>query len=630
MTNGISSGTDIAVIGMACRLPGASDPGQFWDNLRGAVESVKFFEDSELRTAGVSEHLIANPSYVKAKAVLDGIDLFDAGFFGFSPREASIMDPQHRHFLECSWEALENGGCDPSRFDGAIGVFAGVGMNAYMMFNLLTNPDLIESVGMFLVRHTSNDKDFLATRVSYCLDLTGPSVNVQTACSTSLVAVHLGVQSLLNGETDAVLAGGVTFDIPQETGYLYEDGHILSPDGHCRPFEERSAGTLFGSGVGVVLLKRLEDAIANRDTIHAVIKSTAVNNDGSSKVGYLAPSVEGQAAVYAEALELAEIDPETVGYVEAHGTGTPLGDPIEVAALTEAFQLLTDRRGFCGLGSVKSNIGHLDTAAGVAGFIKTVLALENREIPPTLHFTKPNPQIDFENSPFYVVDSLQKWRTDGHPRRAGVSSLGVGGTNAHVILEEAPKLRHAKSERPYELLLLSARTESALNRQTRNLATYFENLDDDDFGAAANTLAVGRRHFGIRRFAVAASSQTAAEILGSEEDLPRWSPGENPSLPVSFMFAGGGSQYPGMGSELYENAPVYRAAIEECLALVLEGEGMDLRPLLLAPSNDEDVLSRMEQPSIALPALFTAAIRDCQAVDLVGNPAARIDRAQHG
>ncbi|MFY9343072.1 MAG: polyketide synthase, partial [Planctomycetota bacterium] len=413
---------DVAVIGMAARLPGALTVADYWRNLLAGVESVQQFSDAQLLAAGVQPRLLKNPRYVKAGVVLPGLDRFDAEFFGLSPKEAAIMDPQHRQFLECAWEALEDAAHPPSRFQGPIGVFAGCGMGSYFTWNVLRNRRLLEEVGLFLLRHTGNDKDFLATRVSYCLDLAGPSVNVQTACSTSLVAIHLACQSLLAGESDMALAGGVTIELPHHRGYLYSDGEILSPDGHCRAFDHRSRGTIFGSGAGVVVLRRLADALRDRDHVWAVIKGSAVNNDGARKVGYLAPSVDGQAAVIAEAMTLAGVAPDDVEYVECHGTGTAIGDPIEVSALGQAFAG-AGKKQYCGLGSVKTNIGHLDTAAGVASFIKACLALHHGVIPPTINYEAPNPHIDFANSPFFVNDRRRDWPRGGRPRHAGVTSL---------------------------------------------------------------------------------------------------------------------------------------------------------------------------------------------------------------
>ena len=418
--------SSIAIVGMAGRFPAARNLDEFWENLKNGVEAIRPFSDAELLAAGVSPEELAQPEYVKSGVVLQDLDLFDASFFGFSPRDAAIMDPQHRLFLECAWEALENSGHTPANFPGSIGVYAGSGMNSYMIHNLLTNRALMESAGLFLIRQTGNDKDVLATRVSYELNLRGPSINVQTACSTSLVAVHLACQSLLNQECDLALAGGVTIEFPHGRGYLYREGEILSRDGHCRAFDADSSGTVFSSGAGLVVLRRLEDALADRDTIHAVILGSAINNDGARKAGYLAPSVDGQAEVIAEALAISGVEPRDISYVETHGTGTKVGDPIEIKALTQAFRTYTQETNFCAIGSLKASIGHLDTAAGVAGLIKTVLALKHRQIPPSLHFHKPNPLIDFASSPFHVnshsggVDHRRtRWAGPGAPASPG-------------------------------------------------------------------------------------------------------------------------------------------------------------------------------------------------------------------
>src|SRR3954471_18760035 len=438
----------IAIVGMAGRFPQAKNLEEFWRNLRNGVESVSFFKDEEVEWLPI-EHppRLSDPNYVKARAVLEKPEWFDAAFFGMNPKEAEIMDPQHRVFLECAWEALENAGCNPDTYDGLIGVFAGASMNTYLLTNLMTNRDLIADYGMFSSL-IMNDGDFVPTRVSYKFNLRGPSINVQTACSTSLVAVALAAQNLLGYRCDVALAGGVSITFPPHRGQFHLEGGILSNDGHCRAFDAKAAGTVLGDGAGVVVLKRLSDAIADGDQIHAVIKGTAINNDGSVKIGYTAPSVDGQAEVIALAHAEAGFAPDTVSYVEAHGTGTPLGDPIEIAGLTKAFGLDGRRGQFCAIGSVKSNIGHLDIGAGVAGLIKTVLALEHGEIPPSLHFEKPNPKIDLANSPFFVNHALRPWSRNGTPRRAGVSSFGIGGTNAHVAIEEAPALEPTVPSRP--------------------------------------------------------------------------------------------------------------------------------------------------------------------------------------
>ncbi|NOT08100.1 MAG: SDR family NAD(P)-dependent oxidoreductase [Gemmatimonadales bacterium] len=597
---------DIAVVGMAGRFPGARNVDEFWANLRAGVESVTTFSDEDLLAAGVEPGLLVDPDYVKSGAILPDMEMFDAGFFGLSPREASIMDPQHRHFLECAWEALEDAGHPPSRFPGSIGVFGGSGHNAYLPYNLLTNPKLMASVGFFLVRHTGNDKDFLTTRVSYLFNLRGPSVNVQTACSTSLVAMHYACQSLLSRECDMALAGGVTIELPHRHGYLYREGEILSPDGHCRPFDAASQGTVFGSGVGIVALRRLADALADGDHIHAVIKGSAVNNDGAQKVGYLAPSVDGQARAIAEALAIAGVGPETISYVEAHGTGTPVGDPIEIAALTQAFGEGAQTPGRCGIGSVKSNIGHIDTAAGVASFIKVALAMQHRELPASLHFAAPNPACEFERGPFRVVSSLTPWMPRGIPRRAGVSSLGVGGTNAHIIVEEAPAGTPSGPSRPSVLLPLSARTSTALEAGAAELARHLHEHPDINLADAAWTLQAGRQAMKHRRSVVASSVAEAVEALRMEDPFGPATANPEQPRPVTFMFAGGGAQHPTMGADLYRTEPVFRAAVDECLTLMAGRPSADLKSLIFPPEGQEEPAGHeLERPSLALPALFT-------------------------
>ncbi|MEZ4593251.1 MAG: SDR family NAD(P)-dependent oxidoreductase [Chloroflexota bacterium] len=599
-------GTEIAVIGMAGRFPGAKDIETYWQNLRDGVESVTPYTDEELRAAGVPEALLRHPHYVKSGAPLEEMEKFDASFFGFGPRDAAILDPQHRNFLEMAWTAMEHAGYDPERFAGAIGVFGGSGHNAYLPYNLLTNPELVVSVGFFLLRHTGNDKDFLTTRVSYLMNLRGPSVNVQTACSTSLVAIHMAAQSLLNGECDMALAGGVTIEMPHRQGYLYQEGEILSSDGHCRSFDADSDGTIFGSGVGVVTLRRLADAIEDGDTIHAVIKGSAVNNDGSGKVNYLAPSVDGQASAIAEAIALANIDADTIDYVEAHGTGTRIGDPIEVTALTQAFRQTTDQKQFCGLGSVKTNIGHLDTAAGVAAFIKVVQALRHKQIPASLNYKAPNPMLNLADSPFFINHELREWPDNGSPRRAGVSSLGVGGTNAHVIVEEAPQLEPSSGSREWQLLQLSAKSSAALAAASQNLAAFLRANPDVPLADVAYTLQVGRQPMPHRRIVTVRDAADAAEVLSSGDRKRVVTQQAGEAAPsVLFMFPGGGAQYPNMGLGLYETEPVYRDAIDDCLALVRPFLPTDLRPLMFpTDENVESAAVALERPSLNLPAIF--------------------------
>ncbi|MFC4149883.1 beta-ketoacyl synthase N-terminal-like domain-containing protein, partial [Micromonospora mangrovi] len=416
---------DIAIVGMAGRFPGAPDVATFWRNLRGGVESVTFWDDETLRAAGISDETLADPAYVRAASVLDGIEHFDAAFFGYHAREAALIDPQQRLFLECAWHALEDAGYAPGAVDATVGVYAGSALSTYLLGNVLAGR-VAGTIGETLELLVTNDKDYLPNRVAFKLGLGGPAVAVQTACSSSLVAVHVAAQALLEGECDVALAGGAAIRLPQPSGYLWQEGLIFSRDGHCRPFDAAATGTVFGSGVGVVVLKRLEDALTDGDHVEAVIKGSAVTNDGSAKVGYTAPGVDGQARAVATALGLAGIDPATVTAVEAHGTGTPLGDPIEVTALNRVFAPRMRRRGGIALASVKSNVGHLDTAAGVTGLIKAVLQLKHRELVPSLHFDKPNPEIDFTDSPFRVTTELREWTVDDVPRRIGVSSFGMG------------------------------------------------------------------------------------------------------------------------------------------------------------------------------------------------------------
>ncbi|MCB1057092.1 MAG: type I polyketide synthase, partial [Acidobacteria bacterium] len=560
----------LAVVGYAGRFPGARDAEAFWQNLRQGICSISTFSEDEVLAAGADPRAAASPHYVRAGAVLDDVDRFDAALFGFTPREARLLDPQHRHFFECGWAALEHAGIDPAQIDGTVGVFAGSFLNGYLLGHLATRPEVLEDAG-WLATRILNDKDFLATRLSYLLDLRGPSLTVQTACSTSLVATHLAAQALLSFECDVALAGGVSIQVPQRLGYLYEEGGIFSPDGLCRAFDAEARGTVGGSGVGLVVLKRLDDALADGDVIHAVVLGTAINNDGALKAGYTAPSVESQAEVVAAAQALAQVDPETIGYIEAHGTGTALGDPIEVEALDQVFRARTDRRGFCALGSVKSNIGHLDAAAGVAGMIKTVLALEHGELPPSLHCPHPNPAIDFGSTCFSVNTELRPWPRSSAPRRAGVSSFGVGGTNAHVILEEAPPRAPSGPSRPWQLLPLSAASPAALAERARDLAEHLRSHPETALADVAYTLQVGRRPLSHRGTVLARSSEEAVAAL--EATAPLDAPGtvhgtrrERP--PVAFLIPGQGAQRAAMGAALYHAEPVYREAVDRCAEIL--------------------------------------------------------------
>ncbi len=595
---------EVAVIGMAGRFPKARTVAEFWKNLRDGVEAISFYTDEELIAAGIDRATLTNPKYVKAGALLEDLDMFDAAFFGFTPREAQLMDPQHRVFLECAWAALENAGYVSETFPGRIGVYAGVGLNNYW-FNLYSNLQVLEAMGSYRTI-ISNDKDYLSTWVSYKMNLKGPSVSVQTACSTSLVAIHMGAQSLLNGECDIALAGGVSMGLLQKAGYYYQEGAISSPDGHCRAFDARAQGTITGSGVGIVVLKRLEDALADGDYINAVIKASAVNNDGAVKVGFTAPSVEGQSQVIAEAMAIASVDPATISYIEAHGTATPLGDPIEIEALTRAFRAKTQSKGFCAIGSVKTNIGHLDAAAGVAGFIKTVLALKHRLIPPSLHFESPNPQVDFASSPFYVNSKLSEWKNGDCPRRAGVSSFGIGGTNAHIILEEAQKVEPSGPSRPYHLLVLSARTASALETAEANLAQHLEENPGLSLADVAFTLQAGRKAFSHRSAIVARNTDEAVKALKSRDPkrlLTSVCEADDP--PVAFMFAGQGTQYVSMALGLYESEPAFRSRVDKCCEMLTPHLGLDLRSVIYpVESEARQAAEMLRQTFVTQTALF--------------------------
>jgi acyl transferase domain-containing protein/thioesterase domain-containing protein/acyl carrier protein len=591
---------------MAGRFPGARNTSEFWKNLSDGVESITFFSDEELERAGIEPAILGNRRYVKAKGALADADMFDAAFFGMTPREAELTDPQHRVFLECAWEAIESSGYDPETYEGSIGVFAGAsGLDTYFLGNLFTNRDLFAAAGYQIM--IANDKDFLSTRTSYKLNLHGPSISVQTGCSTSLVAIGMAFQSLLNFQCDIALAGGVSVTVPLKSGYLHREGMILSPDGHCRAFDVDGQGIVPGNGVGIVVLKRLEDALSDGDHIFAIIRGVAINNDGSQKVGFTAPSVEGQSSAIAQALAFAEVEPDTISYVETHGTGTPLGDPIEIAALTKAFRGGTEKNGFCAIGSVKTNVGHLDTAAGVAGLIKTVLALQHKQLPPSLHFNAPNPEIDFENSPFFVNTELTAWRGGEAPLRAGVSSFGIGGTNAHVILEEPPSLGAAGEARPWHLLVLSAKTPAALSATTANFVDYLNQNPEANLADVAYTLQVGRRVFSHRWMLVACDpldATLAVSTLGTRRVFTGVATPDARS--VVFMFSGQGSQYINMGRDLYVSEPVFRDCVSRCAEILEPHLGLDIRDILYPKDGEptEDLADKLRQTAITQPTLF--------------------------
>ncbi len=623
----------IAVVGMAGRFPGANNVSDFWDNLRRGEESIVTLSEQDLRAAGIGDEVLANPGYVRRAPLVDGFDEFDADFFGFPPQLARKLDPQHRLFLQCAWHAFEDAGCDPAQFDGSIGVYGTSSPSGYLMHNLAshhgggafmaTGLDF-EQFNLFL----QNDKDFLATRVSHQFDLRGPSISVQTACSSSLVAIHLACQSLLSGECDMALAGGSSLAVPHRVGYWNSPGAMVSAAGHCRPFDVRADGTVFGSGVAIVALKPLQAAIDAGDRIHAVIRGSAINNDGSMKMGYAAPNPAAQADVIAEAHAVSGIDASSVSYVETHGTGTALGDPIEVQGLKAAFAVSeTPRPGPCVLGSVKSNIGHLEVAAGVVSLIKAILCLKHKAIPATLHFTSPNPELHLDETPFTVQSAYGPWEWDG-VRRAGVSSFGVGGTNAHVVLEEAPVeappvAAAAKSGRP-QVLLLSARTAAALEESRAALAATLAGPEGPDLSDAAFTLSARRKH-NITMAAVVHDREHAAKILrASEHDnvfvgesISRGEAAEPSAARVVFMFPGQGAQHVGMARGLYDTEPVFAEHFDTCVAGFRDEMGpetnLDLRAEIFG-----DATTDLERIDRSQPALFTVEYALAKLVDTYG------------
>ncbi|MGR3937739.1 type I polyketide synthase [Streptomyces sp. BRA346] len=594
----------VAVVGLAGRFPNGRTPAEFWAGLRAGRDGLVDLTDEELLTAGVPKSALERPGYVRRAAVLDGYQEFDAEFFGLPPGTAAAMDPQTRLFLESCWHALEDAGHDPARREGAVGVFAAPSFSGYFGYNLLSHHDRGELLGAgtsaaLIHALTLTDPNFFATRAAHALDLRGPALTVQTACSGSLVAVHLACQSLLCGESDLALAGGMTVKVPHRVGYLHEPGSMMSADGYCRPFDAAASGTVFGSGGGVVVLKRLSDALADGDRIRAVIRGTAVNNDGSLKMGFTAPSVEMQAAVVAEALAVAGAHPHEVGYVEAHGTGTALGDPVEMAALRQALDPDGDRTAPCLIGSVKGNIGHLEAASGVIGLIKTVLALEHRSLPATAHYRAPNPELHLDSSPFAIVGETRAWTGPG-PLLAGVSSLGVGGTNAHVVVAESPvpAAREARREHGSRaatpVLLVSAHTREALRDSCRHLADALS--PDSDLTDVAHTLAEGRRAFPYRTAVAANTTERAAELLRADRTPVRLPQG--PLAPV-LLLPGQGAQYPGMGADLYRRGGVFRTQLDRCAELFAAETGLDVRTALFG-----DDAAALRRTDIAQPALF--------------------------
>ncbi len=604
----------VAIIGMACRLPGATNINQYWKNLLDGLETLNTFTDKELIASDVDPAVFNQPNYIRNRGI-NGAEYFDAEFFGVTPREAELIDPQQRIFLECAWHAMEDAGCDPYNTKERIGVFGGTGTPLHLVDVMGNSWVKKNASGASII--TSNDKDYVTTRVSYKLNLTGPSVNVQCACSTSMVAVVMGINSLMNYQSDMILAGGATIELPERHGYLYQAGGMESADGHCRTFDKDANGTVFSRGCGIVVLKRLEDAIRDHNNIYAVILGGAINNDGNKKAGFTAPSVEGQVEVITEALALSEVSADTISYVEAHGTATPIGDPIEVASLSESFRQYSDRKQFCALGSVKTNIGHTDIASGAASLIKTALCLKNRKIPASLHFNEANPKIDFPNSPFFVNTELRDWIPEnGTPLRALVNAFGVGGTNACVILEEPPSQSLINQELPCDLLLVSGRSSEAVSAAQSEIKAFVESFPDVDPHALAYTSRYGRHHF-LNRAAI--PFRTREELLATlctKNAVKIKSPGK---LPIVFMFPGQGNQYIRMGLPLYETHEVFRKTIDECALLLTEELGFDIRTVLFpAASDEEEAARKINETYITQPALFMVSYAQAQLLMSLG------------
>jgi phthiocerol/phenolphthiocerol synthesis type-I polyketide synthase E len=594
----------IAIIGMAGRFPGAQTPDELWHNICRGMESIAFLSDDEMDPS-IDTALLKKLDYIRARGLFADIDTFDITFFGMTPREAEIMDPQQRKFMEISWEALEHAGYAPDRYAGLIGVFAGTSFNSYFVNHVLTNPAVVETVGMHQAE-LANAPDYVASRISFKFNLRGPSVSVYTGCSTSLVAVCHACDSLLSYQSDMAIAGGIHIPCPPRSGYLYQVGEMFSSDGHTRPFDARAQGTVFSCGAGAIVLKRLDEAVRERDCIYAIIRGTAVNNDGSDKISFTAPSVLGQSEVIAMAQAASGCDPDNITYVEAHGTGTLLGDPIEVEALTRAFRAKTARKNFCALGSIKANIGHLDAAAGVAGLIKAALALHYKMLPPSINFERPNPKIDLENSPFYINRQLTPWRCNGHRLQAGVSSFGVGGTNAHVILEEAPPQAPGSDPGQWHLLPLSARTAPALQMAIAQMAEFLQNRPDCNLADVAYTLQTGRSCFNHRVAAVCRDTVEAPDTLKNPESRGIFfSSDALADRDVVFMFSGQGSQYPNMGRDLYASEICFRREIDRCAEILIRHLSLDLRTVLYPePDAIEQSAELLRQTFITQPALF--------------------------
>lgn len=607
------SGNEIAIIGFAINVPGANNIDSFWDLISKKKEPISILSDEEMHQAGASKEAINDKNYINKAFILPDIDKFDAPFFSMTSRDSEILDPQQRLFLELCWKGLEHSGYTPSKYEGRIGAYAGVFFSSYAM-NIYSRPELVASVGEMAIRH-GNDKDYLATRLAYKLNLTGPCLSIQTSCSSSLVSVHVAAQSLIAGETDMAIAGGVSISPDQKIGYLYQEGGLTSFDGHCRPFDDNSKGTVFSNGMGVVILKRLDDAIRDNDTIYSIIIGSAINNDGANKVGFTAPSTSGQAEVIAEALAVSGVSARNIGLVEAHGTGTPLGDPIEINALTSVYRDYTNENQYCAIGSIKSNLGHLGIASGVVGLIKTCLAIHYKKLPPTINFSTPNKNIDFYKTPFLVNTELKEWVSDSS-RYAAVSSFGMGGTNAHIILEEynAPVTEEITEKNP-QLFIVSAKTRNSLEAQLRDLHDFFIGNNQKSLPEIAYTLSEGRESFPHR---ASWSAQTHTECISYLDSCLNNSSliNEATTTPsIILAFPGQGSQFVGMGQELYEKNNIFRQAVNECLLLAEEHNCiLPLRDIFTQKNAQVDI----NQTEIAQPALFIFGYAQTQVLHSLG------------
>lgn len=592
----------IAIVGIACQFPGAKSKDEFWNNLIENKESIKFFSNEELEeTEFEFEQNINNPNYVKARGALEGIEEWDAHFFNVIPAEAKTIDPQQRLWLENTWHAFEDAGINPFDYKGNIGVFTGSFFNTYVLNNLLRDPVKYEQyirarTPELFQTFINSDPMFLATKTAYHYNLKGPAIAIQTACSTSLVAVAQACNSLLSYESDVCVSGGVTVIVPQQSGYIYDESGIKSPDGHCRPFDKNSKGTVFSNGVGTVILKRLKDAIKDNDRIYSIIRGWSVNNDGYQKIGFTAPSIDGQYKAISSAIKSADIDVKNITYVEAHGTATPLGDPIEVAALTKAFRNTTDKKQFCGIGSVKSNIGHLDVAAGVAGLIKIALSAYYRKIPATINYTEPNSRIDFSNSPFYVVNENISLSND-EPIIMGVSALGVGGTNAHIIIEDyKQEKKHINISSP-KILLHSAKSRNSLVNMNDNLVNYLTHNNDANLDDIAYTLQNRRNYMPYRSFAIFTKGETLTKELFINAKS------EVSSQYLYFMFPGQGAQFVSMGKQLYETEPIFKASADNCFKIYQKITGFDLKEIIFSLETELSTKT-ISKTQYTQPALF--------------------------